>query len=120
MKDIGYPKKLPDNLIISSNLDVLKLIRSSSAIVAFNSSILPAENLLLAKYSPEKYQSLVYGIKFIVSFSIGPIALLMISHSFEISGDFEYLYMIFGFVMIALFIIVLSLPSQQVKSGTAG
>ena len=40
LKDIGYPKKLPDNLIISSNLDVLKLIRSSSAIVAFNSTVI--------------------------------------------------------------------------------
>ena len=107
-------------LLLIVSLSNYWLIAISLAIVAFNSSILPAENLLLAKFSPEKYQSLVYGIKFIVSFSIGPIALLMISHSFEISGDFEYLYMIFGFVMIALFIIVLSLPSQQVKSGTAG
>ena len=107
-------------LLFIISLSNVWLIVFSLMIVAFNSSILPAENLLLAKYSPEKYQSLVYGIKFIVSFSIGPIALLMISHSFEISGDFEYLYMIFGFVMIALFIIVLSLPSQQVKSGTAG
>ena len=37
-KDIGYPKKIPNNLIITSKSDVLKLITSSSTIVAFNST----------------------------------------------------------------------------------
>ena len=39
-KDIGYPKNLPNNLVISSNLGVLDLIRSSHAIVAFNSTVI--------------------------------------------------------------------------------
>ena len=96
------------------------LIVISLMIVAFNSSILPAENLLLAKFSPEKYQSLVYGIKFIVSFSVGPIALILISRSYEISGEFGFLYLLFGFVMILLFLIVLTLPVKKSLVGTAG
>ena len=96
------------------------LIAISLAIVAFNSSILPAENLLLAKFSPEKYQSLVYGIKFIVSFTVGPIALIMISRSYDLSGEFGALYLAFGFVMIIMFLIVLTLPVKKVITGTAG
>jgi len=96
------------------------LIVISLMIVAFNSSILPAENLLLAKFSPEKYQSLVYGIKFIVSFSVGPIALILISRSFEINGEFGFLYLLFGIVMIILFLIVLTLPVKKSLVGTAG
>ena len=96
------------------------LIAISLAIVAFNSSILPAENLLLAKFSPEKYQSLVYGIKFIVSFTVGPIALIMISRSYNLTGEFGVLYLAFGFVMIIMFLIVLTLPVKKVITGTAG
>ena len=96
------------------------LIAISLAIVAFNSSILPAENLLLAKFSPEKYQSLVYGIKFIVSFTVGPIALIMISRSYDLTGEFGLLYLAFGFVMIIMFLIVLTLPVKKVITGTAG
>ncbi len=40
LKDIGHPKNLPNNLIISSNLGVLDLIRSSNTIVAFNSTVI--------------------------------------------------------------------------------
>ena len=107
-------------LLLIVSLSNYWLIAISLAIVAFNSSILPAENLLLAKFSPEKYQSLVYGIKFIVSFTVGPIALIMISRSYDLTGEFGVLYLAFGFVMIIMFLIVLTLPVKKVITGTAG
>ena len=107
-------------LLLIVSLSNYWLIAISLAIVAFNSSILPAENLLLAKFSPEKYQSLVYGIKFIVSFTVGPIALIMISRSYDLTGEFGALYLAFGFVMIIMFLIVLTLPVKKVITGTAG
>ena len=107
-------------LLLIVSLSNYWLIAISLAIVAFNSSILPAENLLLAKFSPEKYQSLVYGIKFIVSFTVGPIALIMISRSYDLTGEFGVLYLAFGYVMIIMFLIVLTLPVKKVITGTAG
>lgn len=107
-------------LLLIVSLSNYWLIAISLAIVAFNSSILPAENLLLAKFSPEKYQSLVYGIKFIVSFTVGPIALIMISRSYDLTGEFGVLYLAFGFVMIIMFLIVLTLPVKKIITGTAG
>ena len=92
------------------------LIIISLFIVAFNSSILPAENLLLAYFSPQKHQSLVYGIKFIVSFAIAPIALFLISTSYETSKEFSYLYLSSGILMLILFFVVFTLPSTQKKS----
>ncbi|MDC0031907.1 MFS transporter [Pelagibacteraceae bacterium] len=92
------------------------LIIISLFIVAFNSSILPAENLLLAYFSPQKHQSLVYGIKFIVSFAIAPIALFLISTSYEATKEFSYLYLSSGILMLILFFVVFTLPSKQKKS----
>ena len=92
------------------------LIIISLFIVAFNSSILPAENLLLAYFSPQKHQSLVYGIKFIVSFAIAPIALFLISTSYETTKEFSYLYLSSGILMLILFFVVFTLPSTHKKS----
>ncbi len=91
------------------------LIIISLFIVAFNSSILPAENLLLAYFSPQKHQSLVYGIKFIVSFAIAPIALFLISTSYEMTREFSYLYLLSGLLMLLLFFVVFTLPAAQKK-----
>ncbi len=92
------------------------LIIISLFIVAFNSSILPAENLLLAYFSPQKHQSLVYGVKFIVSFAIAPIALFLISTSYEVTKEFSYLYLSSGILMLILFFVVFTLPSVRKKS----
>ncbi len=92
------------------------LIIISLFIVAFNSSILPAENLLLAYFSPQKHQSLVYGIKFIVSFAIAPLALFLISTSYEATKEFSYLYLSSGILMLILFFVVFTLPSVRKKS----
>ncbi len=92
------------------------LIIISLFIVAFNSSILPAENLLLAYFSPQKHQSLVYGVKFIVSFAIAPIALFLISTSYEATKEFSYLYLSSGILMLILFFVVFTLPTVRKKS----
>ena len=98
-------------LLFIFNLSNYALIILSLFIVAFNSSILPAENLLLAKFSPQKHQSLVYGVKFIVSFAIAPLALYLIATSYSVTREFGYLYLSCGVIMLILFMIVLSLPN---------
>ena len=85
-------------------------------IVAVNSSILPAENILLARIAPSQYQSLVYGIKFIISFSIGPLAVFLISKSYEMTQDFYFLYLISGVMLLFLFPLVASLPIKRKMS----
>ena len=100
-------------LLLIISLSNYWLIAICLMIVAFNSSILPAENLLLARFAPEKYQSLVYGIKFIITFSVGPIALILISKSYELTNEFSYLYLASGVMMLLLFMIVLTLPVKK-------
>ncbi len=57
----------------------LPLILVFLLVAMFNSSILPTENILLAKYTPEKHHGLVYGCKFIVAFGSAPIAVFLIT-----------------------------------------
>ena len=44
----------------------------------------------------------------------------MISRSYDLTGEFRVLYLAFGFVMIIMFLIVLTLPVKKVITGTAG
>ena len=100
-------------LFFVASLSNVFLIIIALITVAFNSSILPAENVLLARFAPERYQSLVYGLKFIISFSIGPLAVVLIAKSYEITNEFYYLYLGTGLAMSILFIVALSLPVKK-------
>ena len=100
-------------LFIFAGMDHTYLIALALVIVAFNSSILPAENILLARFAPAQYQSMVYGIKFILSFSIGPLVVFLVARSYTLTGEFYYLYFISGVMMSLLFFMILSLPLRK-------
>jgi len=81
----------------------------------FNSSILPTENILLAKFTPEKYHGLIYGIKFIVAFGSAPIAVFLISTIYQNTREFTYLFFISSFLMFFVTLAVIFLPLKNKK-----
>ena len=100
-------------LLFFAEMASMFLILLALIIVAFNSSILPAENILLARFAPSEYQSLVYGVKFILSFSIGPLVVLLVSNSYAATQEFFSLYWSGGIIMTLLFFMILSLPLKK-------
>ncbi len=78
----------------------------------FNASILPTENLLLSRFTPQKYHGVVYGIKFILAFGSGPISVFLISEIYSITLEFTYLFLINAVMMAIVSIFILFLPIQ--------
>ena len=81
----------------------------------FNSSILPTENILLAKFTPEKHHGLIYGVKFIVAFGSAPIAVFLISKIYEKTQEFTNLFYICSILMLLVTLAVLFLPIKNQK-----
>ena len=79
----------------------------------FNASILPTENILLGKFTPQKYHGVIYGIKYILAFGSGPIAVLLISEIYSLTLEFAYLFIINGVMMAIISIFILFLPYQS-------
>ena len=81
----------------------------------FNASILPTENLLLSKFTPQKYHGVVYGVKFILAFGSGPISVFLISEIYSITLEFTYLFLINAIMMaiVSVFIIFLPMKNNQ-------
>jgi len=79
----------------------------------FNASILPTENLLLSKFTPQKYHGIVYGTKFILTFGSGPISVFLISKIYSITLEFTYLFLINAVMMGLVSVFILFLPIQN-------
>ena len=56
--------------------------------VMFNSGILASENMLLAKFTPQKNHGMIYGLKFVLVFVAGPIAVYFVSKVYEFTQEF--------------------------------
>ena len=100
-------------LFVFADMSHITLIIFALVIVAFNSSILPAENILLARFAPAEYQSVIYGMKYILSFSIAPLVVYLVAQSHALTGDFYYLYLLGGVINTLLFFLILMLPKNQ-------
>ncbi len=82
-------------------------------ISSISTGILPAENMLLYKYSPEKHKGLSFGVKFVLSFGAAPLSLHLISFIQERTGDFYWLFMGLSSVAVIVFLVTLMLPSEK-------
>ena len=80
----------------------------------FNSSILPTENILLAKFTPEKHHGLIYGIKFIVVFGVAPLAVYLVAKTYELTSEFNNLFFLISFIMVFIGFLALFLPIKPV------
>ena len=89
------------------------LIALSVLTVVLSSAALPAENMLLARYTPTRHRSLAFGIKYVLAFSIANPAILLSSWVEGRSGEFTQLYYILAVIAAAAAVAALFLPSGR-------
>lgn len=86
------------------------LIAAALLIVMFGVGGLPAENMLLARYAPEKHHGLAFGAKFVLYFGSGPLALLFVARINEASGGFYWIFAGLAAMVAICVLVVLLLP----------
>ena len=72
----------------------LPLIGLAVLTVVLTSAPLPAENMLLARYTPQRHHGLAYGIKFVLAFGTAPLSIMLVSRIQERTGEFLWLFLI--------------------------
>ena len=49
--------------------------------------------MLLARFTPQRHHSLAYGVKFVLAFGTGPVAILLVAKVQAQTGEFTWLYL---------------------------
>ncbi len=70
----------------------LPLLVLATMTVLLGAGALPAENLLLNRYSPDKHRGLAFGIKYVIAFGSAPLALQLVAKMNALTGEFVWLY----------------------------
>ncbi|GIK96628.1 MAG: MFS transporter [Alphaproteobacteria bacterium] len=78
--------------------------------VVVSTAILPAENMMLARFSPEKHRSLSFGIKYVFAFGSAPLAVQFVSFVHGNTGDFYWLFMALAAMAAVAFAAAVFLP----------
>ncbi|MEX0924297.1 MAG: MFS transporter [Rhodovibrionaceae bacterium] len=83
--------------------------------VLLSTAALPAENMLLARYTPAKRHGLAYGVKFVLAFSTAPLAIWMASAVKQSTGELSLLYWLLGGFAALAGLVALLLPGDTAR-----
>ena len=79
-------------LALVASLSGVPLIGMALIAVMLSTGALPAENMLLARFTPERHRSLAFGVKFVLAFGSAPLAIWMVAQINEMTGEFYWLF----------------------------
>ncbi len=100
-------------LFLAANLTGVPLVLIAMVMVMANVGALPAENLLLSRYTPQHRHGLVFGLKFALAFGAAPIAVLLVSVVSERTGGFYWVFVILAIFALLAFSAAAMLPGDR-------
>jgi FSR family fosmidomycin resistance protein-like MFS transporter len=81
--------------------------------VTFNLGGIPAENSMLARYTPAKWRGTAFGLKFILSFGVSGLGVPMVSLIRVQTGGFEWLFWILAALSLTVVALGMFLPKGE-------
>jgi MFS transporter, FSR family, fosmidomycin resistance protein len=100
-------------LLVAAALTGWPLLGISIAMVFINVASVPAENGLLAKYTPGNWRATAYGAKFVLALGVSSAAIPMVGYIFDATGSFFWLFILLGALAAIVFGAACLLPGER-------
>jgi len=86
---------------------------AAMALALVHFSTQPAENILIAKYSPAHLRSTSYGLKFLVTFGLGALGAPCVGFMWRQTGTLAWTFVLFGAIAVLVTIVILALAKTE-------
>lgn len=100
-------------LLLLAVLDNWALFAVAVMLVFSTITASPAENALLARYTPGKWRATAYGAKFVLALGVAATAIPLIAAIYEGTGGFYWLFILLSGVAAGTFLIAMLLPTDR-------
>ena len=100
-------------LFLAASLTGVPLVLIATVMVMANVGALPAENLLLLRYTPQHRHGLVFGLKFALAFGAAPVSVLLVSVVSERTGGSYRVFVILAIFALLAFTAAAMLPGER-------
>ena len=106
-------------LVLAGMISGGTLVGVAIVMVCLNTASLPAENVLIARYTPPHRRALVYGLKFVVAIGIASLGVVVEGAIFDFTGGFFWLFVTLAGFAAAGFAAIILLPIEAGQSQPA-
>jgi MFS family permease len=98
---------------LAASLSGLPLVLIATFMVMSGAAQLPAENMLLARYTPARRHGLAFGLKFVLSFGAAPFAVQLVAIVSGRTGGFYWVFAALSGVALLAFATAAFLPGAD-------
>jgi len=81
--------------------------------VVLNVGSLPAENCLMARYTPERWRGSAFGAKFVLSLGVAPVAVQLVAWIQGATGGFFWLFAVLAAAAAVVVVAIAALPMEE-------
>lgn len=100
-------------LALAAGASGLPLLLVAVMMVTANMGGIPAENVLLARYSPAKWRGTAFGMKFILSFGVSGLGVPLVSLILSTTGSLAWLFLLLAVTAAVVVAAGSLLPSER-------
>jgi len=108
----GFLLQIPVLMTVAT-LSGLPLMGAAVLTVLFSTGALPAENMLVARFSPARHRSLAYGLKFVLAFGAAPLAIEFVALIQKRTGEFHWLFSSLAVLALVAAVAAMLLPGES-------
>lgn len=87
-----------------------------AAMIFVSITVLPAEAVLVARYSPSHWRGLAFGLKFVLSIGLSSLGVLLEGSIYKATGGFYWLFMLLAALSVLGFLLALLLPTRRAEA----
>ncbi len=102
-------------LAAAAALSGLPFFVAAALMVVTSVGSLPAENVLMARYTSARWRGSAFGAKFVLSLGVGPVAVQLLAWLHETTGSFAWLYTVLAMAAGIVVLAGLLLPGESRK-----
>lgn len=109
---LAYAAQVPLLALVSALAD-LPMIATAMLAVTLAVGVFPAENVLFIRYTPERHRSLAFGVRYVIAFGVGPLAIQLIAAVHERAGATAPLFILLAACAGIVALSALLLPGER-------
>ncbi|MGE5540588.1 MAG: MFS transporter [Gemmatimonas sp.] len=91
----------------------LPFVFAAAAMVMANVAAIPAENVLMVRYTPSRWRGSMFGAKFVLSLGVAPVAVQLVAILHERTGDFVALFTTLALCSAGIVVAAMLLPRER-------
>ena len=100
---------------LAASLMHLPLLFVITMAAVCNTIAVPTENVLLTRYTPERWRATAFGTKFVLALGLGALGVPLVAYIRNHTGGFSTFYMLLAAMALLIAIIALWMPGDQAK-----